>query len=82
MTPSKATKFAAGNSADLASEIVAVWHDLARALFDSYRPERHYMRGPGPAWRAKHGTSVRAFTMAGAEPVGLRPIPALVRVRR
>ena len=19
-----------------------------------YRPERHYMRGPGPAWRAKH----------------------------
>ena len=26
---------------------------LARA-FDSYRPELHYMRGPGPAWRAKH----------------------------
>ncbi|MGB8671879.1 MAG: hypothetical protein WCD29_19185, partial [Pseudolabrys sp.] len=20
-----------------------------------YRPERHYMRGPGPKWRAKHG---------------------------
>ena len=20
----------------------------------SYRPEAHYMRGPGPAWRAKH----------------------------
>jgi hypothetical protein len=20
-----------------------------------YRPEAHYMRGPGPAWRAKHG---------------------------
>jgi hypothetical protein len=19
-----------------------------------YRPERHYMRGPGPKWRAKH----------------------------
>jgi len=19
-----------------------------------YRPERHYMRGPGPAWQAKH----------------------------
>ena len=27
-----------------------------RALRDalSYRPERHYMRGPGPKWRAKH----------------------------
>ena len=24
-------------------------------LFDSYRPERHYMRGPGPRWHAKHG---------------------------
>lgn len=20
-----------------------------------YHPERHYMRGPGPAWQAKHG---------------------------
>jgi hypothetical protein len=23
----------------------------------SYKPERHYMRGPGPKWRAKHGHS-------------------------
>jgi hypothetical protein len=23
--------------------------------FRPYRPELHYMRGPGPAWRAKHG---------------------------
>jgi hypothetical protein len=21
---------------------------------DMYRPEAHYMRGPGPKWRAKH----------------------------
>ena len=21
----------------------------------TYRPEAHYMRGPGPAWRARHG---------------------------
>jgi hypothetical protein len=25
------------------------------SLFDPYRPELHYMRGPGPKWRAKHG---------------------------
>jgi hypothetical protein len=25
-----------------------------RALTDSYRPELHYMRGPGPKWRAKN----------------------------
>ena len=27
---------------------------MVRELFDPYRPERHYMRGPGPKWRAKH----------------------------
>ena len=25
-----------------------------RALVDPYRPEQHYMRGPGPKWHAKH----------------------------
>ena len=25
-----------------------------------YRPEAHYMRGPGPKWRARHGDP-RAF---------------------
>ena len=29
------------------------YRDLMRALF-GYQPERHYMRGPGPAWRAKN----------------------------
>ena len=26
-----------------------------QVLTGRYRPERHYMRGPGPKWRAKHG---------------------------
>jgi hypothetical protein len=30
-------------------------HRLVQDLFDPYRPELHYMRGPGPKWRAKHG---------------------------
>ena len=25
-----------------------------KSLVDPYRPEAHYMRGPGPKWRAKH----------------------------
>jgi hypothetical protein len=25
-----------------------------RSLLDPYRPELHYMRGPGPKWHAKH----------------------------
>jgi hypothetical protein len=24
------------------------------SFFDPYRPELHYMRGPGPKWREKH----------------------------
>jgi len=35
----------------------AFWHELTRGLFDPYRPELHYMRGPGPAWQAKHGAN-------------------------
>ena len=26
---------------------------LLKRLFDPYRPELHYMRGPGPKWREK-----------------------------
>jgi hypothetical protein len=33
------------------------WRWLKTSLFDSYRPELHYMRGPGPKWREKHGCS-------------------------
>lgn len=32
---------------------------------DAYRPERHYMRGPGPKWHAKHTASL--FAAAGAQ---------------
>jgi len=27
---------------------------------NAYHPERHYMRGPGPKWHAKHTTSLVA----------------------
>ena len=30
------------------------WQRQIVRLFDPYRPECHYMRGPGPKWRAKH----------------------------
>ncbi len=30
------------------------WHRLLADVFHPYRPERHYMRGPGPKWREKH----------------------------
>jgi hypothetical protein len=38
-----------------------------RSLFDPYRPELHYMRGPGPKWRAKHAAApAAADPLAGA----------------
>jgi hypothetical protein len=30
--------------------IAALWRKLTRHLGSGYRPERHYMRGPGPKW--------------------------------
>jgi hypothetical protein len=38
----------------LGESLFTLCRGLVRDLFDSYRPERHYMRGPGPRWRAKH----------------------------
>ena len=36
------------------AEITTVWRQFFARAFNPYRPELHYMRGPGPAWRAKH----------------------------
>ncbi|MPZ37388.1 MAG: hypothetical protein GEU95_04870 [Rhizobiales bacterium] len=30
---------------------------LFRSMVDPYRPELHYMRGPGPKWRAKNAAA-------------------------
>jgi hypothetical protein len=42
-----------------------------RTLVDPYRPEEHYMRGPGPAWHAKHDRA----------PADGDAVPVLVRVK-
>ncbi len=43
----------------------AAWQALTKALFDDYRPELHYMRGPGPKWREKHDWAVIDGPCAG-----------------
>ena len=47
-------------------------------LFDSYRPELHYMRGPGPKWHEKYdGLPARATKEQQLElPYSLWLIPA------
>ena len=39
------------------AEIVIHWHRLIVLARNPYRPELHYMRGPGPKWREKHGAA-------------------------
>jgi hypothetical protein len=34
--------------------VVAEFMRTMTGMFDSYRPELYYMRGPGPKWREKH----------------------------
>jgi hypothetical protein len=63
---SAAARRVSGFSLDLGDLIRSV-----RELFDPYRPELHYMRGPGPKWRAKHQP----------RDVGSAGVPALARVK-
>ena len=36
------------------TELREIWRALTKDLCNRYRPELHYMRGPGPKWREKH----------------------------
>jgi hypothetical protein len=49
----------------LSAPLALLWRAFCRDAFDSYRPELHYMRGPGPKWRAKHAIP---DTASAAEP--------------
>jgi hypothetical protein len=37
--------------------VAAKWQKLVRIAGNPYRPELHYMRGPGPKWHAKFQAS-------------------------
>lgn len=37
----------------LVEALGAAWHVLKTRIAEPYRPERHYMRGPGPKARAR-----------------------------
>ena len=44
---------------EVGQRLAAAIAERAPGIFDSYRPELHYMRGPGPKWRAKQGLAPR-----------------------
>jgi hypothetical protein len=70
----------ARKAAGSASDFAGVVHNLIMDVRDSYRPELHYMRGPGPKWRAKHRPGLRFDSEAGP-PAG-QPQLSPVYVRR
>jgi len=50
------------NAVDTSSIFMAIaeaWRELRKGFLDTYRPELHYMRGPGPKWLEKHGARTR-----------------------
>jgi hypothetical protein len=67
-----------------AGDIGELLHSLARALFDPYRPELHYMRGPGPKWHAKYDgpqpeAAVAALPLTPTHPSSALAAPVLIR---
>ena len=52
-------------TSSIGKAVADLWHTVTTDLFGTYRPERHYMRGPGPKWRAKHATIVSEPDLGG-----------------
>jgi hypothetical protein len=53
-TPATVGTGLASKVVESVSDLVSVLRNLILDIGDSYRPELHYMRGPGPKWNAKH----------------------------
>ena len=72
----------ARKTAESASDFASVVHNLIMDVRDSYRPELHYMRGPGPKWRAKHQPWLMLDSEAVPPGGQHRLSPAYVPLRR
>jgi hypothetical protein len=55
----------------ISATLAMLWRTFCRDAFDSYRPELHYMRGPGPKWHAKHSAPAPA-----SAPIHAASLPA------
>jgi len=47
----------ANSAARFAGTFARLWRAMKAWPAEKYRPEAHYMRGPGPKWQAKHARS-------------------------
>jgi len=61
----------------LTTTLVSVARSILSDLFHPYRPERHYMRGPGPKWREKNLVNIVVIRPDRS----MRSTPARIRIR-
>jgi hypothetical protein len=71
----------ARKTAESTSDFASVVQNLVKDVLDSYRPELHYMRGPGPKWRAKHQPWLK-FNSQALPPTGQHQLSPLYVRRR
>ena len=57
-----------GPRADICNVVAGHWRKLMKQVFDAYRPELHYMRGPGPKWHEKHAAAEERGHLAARPP--------------
>ena len=62
----------ARRTAKSATDFASVILNLIMDVRDTYRPELHYMRGPGPRWRARH--RIRPGLDCGVAPLARRVV--------
>ena len=55
-------------------DLTDVARDLVKSLFDTYRPELHYMRGPSPKQQTVSRADSASVT-SSAQPNGCPPTP-------
>ena len=77
----------ARRTAEALSDTASVIWNLINDIRDSYRPELHHMRGPGPQWRARQqqgnseiaGSDWRDPALLVNLPVGVSPSKGYAR---
>jgi len=71
----------ARRTAESVSDFASVVRNLILDVRDSYRPQLHDMRGPGPKWRAKHQPWLK-FDSQAIPPAGRHKLSPLYVRRR
>jgi hypothetical protein len=56
---------------DFSKAVAELWHASGEPC-SAYRPDKHYMRGPGPKWHAKYDS---LYQQAAPTPAPKMPAP-------